>query len=227
MRRSGARLSAAVTVIAGLGLVMALSAVDAASPAATPGPSACGTPITSWSGASANDVGVELLRVEQTEAPPPATPATPAATPDAAAAPTFFVELRFENRGDGPATIAVADITLDLCHGANVHATTEPGHPPLTSGPLPTGETRTGWVAFVVGAGDVPVRLVVPVSRPDLVGGRVEFPLVAAGPGTVVAAIAAPAETTGGDSYGGDAYGGDGADGADATGEAGNAEHGS
>jgi hypothetical protein len=75
----------------------------------------------------------------------------------------------------------------------------------------------------------MPVRLVVPVSRPGLVGGRVEFPLVEVDAGTTAAGPPASpgitgADAHGGDVYGGDAYGGDGADGADATGEAGDPE---
>lgn len=225
MSRSGVRWGAGVTAIVGLGLLIALAPVDAAKPPASPSPAACGAPLTRWGGASANGVNVELLRVERV-GPPPA--ASPAATPAAGAAPTFFAELRIENRSGAPATIAIAEITLDLCDGTSLHATTDVSHTPLSDAPLPSGQTRTGWVAFAVGDGDVPVRLVVPITSPGLEGGRVEFPLVETGARTV------PAGPSGTPAHGqqrgrrgcgrGDARGGDGAAGVPATGAAGAGE---
>jgi hypothetical protein len=211
MGRSGVRWSTAATAIVGLGLLAAFSPIAAATTPASPSPATCGTPVSSWGAASANDVDVALLGVERVGT---RSPATPAATPGATSFPAFFAELRIENRGSGSATVTVAEITLDLCDGTSVRATAASYRAPLPDGPLPAGETRTGWIVFDLTAENVPIRLVVPVSRPGLVGGRVEFPLVDVGAGTAVAGASISSGTTGGD-----AYGGDGANGADATGE--------
>jgi hypothetical protein len=226
MGRSGASWGAAVTAIAGLGFLIAIAPVDAAKVPTSLSPATRGAPISSWGGASANDVNIALLQVERAAAP---RPATSPATPEATETTTYVAVLRIENLGDSPVSIKVADVTLDLCDGTTVHATTDPSHTSLPDGPLPAGETRTGWVAFAVGAGDVPVKLVVPVSRPGMDGARVEFDLVDLDAGTVVAGTPVPSGTmgkdvSGGNVYGGDAYGGDGADVADATGDAGTPE---
>jgi hypothetical protein len=218
MSRSSVRWGAAVAAIVGLGLLIPFAPGDAARAPVSP-PASCGSAVSSWGGASANDVEVELLGVERSNA---RSPATPAATPGASASPTYFVELRIANHGDGPASIAVADVTLDLCDGTSLQPATVSDRTPLADGPIAAGATSTGWIGFALGEGEVPILLVVPISRPGLVGGRVEFPLVAADAGTP-----GSLGTTGSDAYGGDAVGAVTADGADATGAAGDAAQGS
>jgi hypothetical protein len=190
--------------IAGLTLAMAIAfgPASVAQTPASPVPADCGTPVSSWGGGIADDVAVDLLSVERAAE----EPSTPSATP-AVAESHVHVELQLKNIGPTPASIAVAEITLVLCDGREIHAVPDSTHPPLTDGELVAGESRTGWVAFPTGEGDIPVRLIVPVSRRGLTGGRVEFPLVDDGAGGAAGA----------DAVGGDAVGEDGADGADAT----------
>jgi hypothetical protein len=215
MSRSGTRWGKAVAGLAGLIVLIAIAPAGAARLQASPVPADCGTPVSSWGGGIADDVAIDLIAVEWNEAP---ASTTPAATP-AASAPTFFAELRAENLGDTAASIVVAEITLILCDGDQVTALPAPDRPPFPDGELPAGAPVTGWVGFALGADDAPVRLVVPVARPGLTGGRVEFPLVDdTGIGTAGAA--------GADAIGGDAVGADGADGADATAAAGDSREG-
>lgn len=206
MSRLGVRWGLAVVGIAGFGLTFAPA--HASQMQATPVPADCGTPVMSWGGGIADDVVVDLLGVEGTSG----GPATPEATP--VAADWFFhAQLKLRNVGPTPATVTVAEITLVLCDGRQVQASTDTTHPSLPEGELPVGETRAGWVAFPLAEGDVPIKLIVPVARRGLTGGRVEFPLVGDDAGSAGAA--------GADAVGGDAVGADGTDGADATGAAG------
>ncbi|HKG25038.1 MAG TPA: hypothetical protein VKB09_05275 [Thermomicrobiales bacterium] len=211
MSRLGARLGVVLAGIAGLSLAIAFAGANAAQTPASPVPADCGTPVSSWGGGIADDVAVDLLNVERTAE----GPSTPSATP-AVAESDFHAELQLKNIGPTPASIAVAEITLVLCDGREIHAVPDSAHPPLPDGELAAGETRTGWVAFPTGEGDVPARLIVPVSRRGLTGGRVEFPLVDDGAGGAAGA----------DAVGGDAVGEDGADGADATAATGDSEQG-
>jgi hypothetical protein len=202
MSRSGARWGVALAGIAGLGLAIAFAPANAGQTPASPAPTNCGIPVSSWGGGIADDVVVDLLSVERAAG----GSSTPAASPGVADS-GFHAELRLQNVGQTPASVAVAEITLVLCDGREIHAVPDSIHPPLTDGELAAGESRTGWVAFPTGDGDVPVRLIVPVSRRGLTGGRVEFPLVDDGAGGAAGA----------DAVGGDAVGEDGANGADAT----------
>jgi hypothetical protein len=212
--RCGARWGAAIIGVAGLGLALALAPARAALIPASPSPAKCGSPISSWSGAIANDVSVDLIEVERVEMPASGTPsASPVPVPL-----TFFAELRVENLGDSPASIAVGDITLVLCDGGTIAPMPDTTHTPLAEGALPAGATRTGWIAFAAGVTDVPVRLVVPVLRPGLVGGKVEFPLADVDGDLVATGTPDSVGVVGADAVGGDAVGGDGAEGAEATG---------
>jgi hypothetical protein len=218
MSRSDARwgVAAAFAGVAGLSLlvVMTFAPADAAMTPASPSPADCGVPASSWGGAIANDVRVDLVRVERIEAPASATPTATATT-------TFFAELRVENLGDSPASIVVDDITLVLCDGSGVSPVPDSTHEAFSKGELPVGETRTGWIAFALDQNETPVRLIIPISRSGLTGGRVEFPLVILDTGSGVAGTTGSPGAAGADAVGGDAVGGDGADGDDATGAAG------
>jgi hypothetical protein len=225
MSRLGARWSLVLAGVAGLGLAIAFAPVSGAQTEATPSAMECGAPVTSWGGGIADEVRVDLLKVEHSL---PLSPATPVATP---AASTFqvFAELLIANLGDLPATVVVADITLVLCDGQELTAVpvaSDESKAALADGEMPAGATRTGWVAFPVDETDVPVRLVVPVSRPGVTGGRVEFPLTDPDAGTAVAEGQGEPGAAGADAFGGDAVGGDGSDGADATAAAGDASSG-
>jgi hypothetical protein len=222
MSRSGARWGLMLAGVAGLGLAIALTPMSGAQTQATPAPVDCGVPITAWGGAIADDVSVDLLRVERTA---PRSSATPVATPESLES-VFFAELLVENLGETPATIVVGDITLVLCDGREVQAVPDETRPAFADGELPASESRTGWVAFPLAEEDVPIRLIVPVSRPGVTGGRVEFPLTDPDAGTAVAEGQGAAGATGADAVGGDAVGGDGGDGADATGAAGDSASG-
>ena len=219
MSRSGARWGLVLAGVAGLGLALAFAPAGGARTQATPVPADCGVPIVAWGGGIADDVSVDLLGVERVA---PRASASPVATPEPPMS-VLFAELLVENLGDTPATIVVGDITLVLCDGREVQAAPDETRPALTDGELTAGETRTGWVAFPVDEEDVPVRLIVPVSRPGVTGGRVEFPLTDPNAGT---AVAEGQGATGADAVGGDAVGGDGGDGADATGAAGDSASG-
>ena len=217
MGRSGARWVLVLAGIAGLGLVIAFAPPGGAQSPATPTPADCGVPITSWGGGIADDVRVDLIGVERVTPP---SSATPLATPDSLV-PVFLAELQVENLGETPASVVVGDITLVLCDGREVRAVPDETRPAFADGELPAGETRAGWVACPLDDADVPIRLIVPVARPGLTGGRVEFPLADPEAGTAVADGQGAAGAAGADAVGGDTVGGDGGDGADATGAAG------
>jgi hypothetical protein len=219
MSRSGARWGLVLAGVAGLSLAIAFAPAGGAQTQATPVPVDCGVPISAWGGGIADDVSVELLGFELAT---PRSSGTPVATPESLVS-VYFAELLVKNLGDTPATVVVADITLVLCDGREVQAVFDVTRPAFADGELPAGETQTGWVAFRLNEQDVPVRLIVPVSRPGVTGGRVEFPLTDPDAGT---AEAEGQGATGADAVGGDAVGGDGGDGADATGAAGDSASG-
>jgi hypothetical protein len=225
MRRSGARWGLVLAGVAGLGLAIAFSPVGGARLQATPSAEECGGPVTAWGGGIADDVSVDLLTVERTA---PLSSATPVASPEASKS-LFLAELLIANVGETPATVVVEDITLVFCDGREtsaVPANSDESRPELANGELPAGETRTGWIAFSIGDEDVPVRLIVPVSRPGVTGGRVEFPLTDPDAGTAMAEGQGEQGAAGADAVGGDAVGGDGGDGADATAATGDASSG-
>jgi hypothetical protein len=195
---------------AGLSLALFLTSTNAAQTPATPAPADCGATISAWGPGTADDVQVALLRIVSADID---AAASPVATPDAATIATHFAEIEITNIGNTIANVVAHDIKLVLCDGSVLDPIADGSYPPLGDVDVPAGEMRSGWVAFVVPTDAVPVRLIVPVSRPGFAGGRVEFPLVDpnAAPGTTGA--------VGADAVGGDAVGGDGADGADATAE--------
>jgi hypothetical protein len=215
MDRPSLRWCTAIASVAGLSLAFLLSSVHAAQTPATPAtPDAtdCGAAISSWGPATVDDIQVALLRLISNEE---FTSASPVATPSAVTPATHFAELEITNISNVAANVVAHDIKLVLCDGSVLDPTDDRSYPPLGDVQVPAGELRSGWVAFAVPANAEPVRLIVPVSRPGMSGGRVEFPLVDAqsASGTTAA--------VGADAVGGDAVGGDGGDGADATAESG------
>jgi hypothetical protein len=115
------------------------------------------------------------------------------------------------NLSDVAANVVAHDITILLCDGTVLNPINDQSRTPLGDVQVPAGEVRSGWVAFAIPAEAVPVRLIVPVPRPGMSGGRVEFPLVDSH------STSGTTGAVGADAVGGDAVGGDGADGADAT----------
>lgn len=218
MDRPSLRWWTAIASVAGLSLAFLLSSTEAAQTPATPDAVDCGAAVSSWGYGTVDDIQVALVRIVSGDAFALAT-ASPAATPDAESIATHFAEIEITNIGQGVANVVAHDIRLVLCDGSILDPTADRSYPPLGDIQVPAGELRSGWVAFAVPADAVPVRLIVPVSRPGMAGGRVEFPLVDAqvAPGTE----GTPGTTgaVGADAVGGDAVGGDGGDGADATAE--------
>lgn len=205
-----------ITGAASLGLLALLHSAGAAPlpRQATPAPIDCGVPVNAWGSARADDVDVALLRILTRDLLDPLAIASPVATPPADADVVFLAEIEVVNVGTSVGGVVASDITLQLCDGTVVEPVADETQPALDADSLQPGALQSGWVAFAVPEGDVPVRLIVPVTRPGLTGGRVEFALTA--PGTPNAAGA-----DGADVVGGDAVGGDGADGAVATAEGG------
>lgn len=178
---------------------------DGGTPAATP--IDCGRPVSSWGAATANDVRVHLLRLVDERQPESATPiATP--VPDQGG---LAAELLVENVGAGPASVTTDQILLTLCDGGLVAAAPHPFRPPFTGGELAAGAAMHGWVVFTLPPESQPVQLTVPIARPDLIGGHVEFPLVL--PAGQEDACAE--DQSGGNAIGANAVGGDGVAGAD------------
>jgi hypothetical protein len=203
-----------IASVAGLSLALLLSPARAARTPATPAATDCGAEISAWGPGTVDDIQVALLSIVSGDAF--ATP-SPEATPSAEGAATHFAEIEITNIGQNVATVVAHDIKLVLCDGSVLDPTADPSHPALGDVEVPAGELRTGWVAFAVPANAVPVRLIVPVSRPGLTGGRVEFPLVDAQTASGADGTTGATGAVGADAVGGDAIGGDGADGADAT----------
>lgn len=214
MDRPPFRWSIAIASVAGLSLALLLATVHAAqtpTSSATPDPSDCGAAVTAWGPATVDDIEVALLQlVSDAEH----ATASPVATPNAGLLATHFAEIEITNVSNDIANVVAHDITLVLCDGSVVEPTNDRSYPPLGDVEVPAGELRSGWVAFAVPADAVPVRLIIPISRPGLSGGRVEFPLVGA------QSASGTTGAVGADAVGGDAVGGDGGDGADATAEA-------
>jgi hypothetical protein len=216
----GARRAATLFGFAGAVAVLITAHVTASSDEARPGggtpaatPIDCGRPVSSWGAATANDVRVHLLRLVDERQPEFATPsATPTPAPGGLAA-----ELLVENVGVVAASVATDQILLTLCDGALVAAAPHPSRPPFAGGVLAAGAAMRGWVAFTLPPEEQPARLNVPVERPDLIGGHVEFPLaLPASPEDACDEARASGDAAGGDAVGGDGVAGE--DGGDAIG---------
>ncbi len=153
---------------------LALAPAHAFTPAASPmaSPIACGRPVSSWGAATANDVRVSLLRVETVPTSPPGTPST--ATEQL----QVLAEIRLEHLGTLPAEIRLTEVTLADCAGHRYAADVPPGTPAPGVVPVAPGQALTLTVQFTVPMGTLPVRLIIPIHREGLTGGRVEFPLV-------------------------------------------------
>ncbi|MER3438742.1 MAG: hypothetical protein C4346_14745 [Chloroflexota bacterium] len=90
----------------------------------------------------------------------------------------MLAEVRLEHLGTLPAEIRLAEISLLDCAGHRYAAEVPPGTPAPGVIPIPRDQAMALTVRFTVPLGTVPVRLIIPIHREGLTGGRVEFPLV-------------------------------------------------
>ncbi|HEY8446422.1 MAG TPA: hypothetical protein VIL01_04875 [Thermomicrobiales bacterium] len=153
-----------------------LSRPDALSAIGTPmaSPIPCGPLATSWGAATANDVRVGLLRLEREATMERATPTGEVIT-------AVRIDVSFENVGSFLAEIRIEEITLLDCDGLGYTPASTSATPiatPVADVALEPGATAQTTVTFVIPAEATPARLIIPIHREGLTGGRVEFPLV-------------------------------------------------
>ena len=216
MDRSTRRRLSSLIGVASLGLTLALASSTHAQigEIATPQPSGCGTPVSSWGAGTVDDVSVDLLRFEASTQP---ASATPQASPTAGSETIYVADLEITNASDVLVRVVADNINLQLCNGTFLSPESDLATPLVQHGDIKPGETVSGDITFAVVNGATPMRLIIPISRPGMSDGRVEFPLVTENHNDGSGADGA----TGADAVGGDAIGGDGEDGADATAESG------
>lgn len=159
-----------LTSLAMLTVLPAHGSPSPETPAASPVP--CGRPVTSWGAATANDVRVALLRLV---VEPPTERGTPSPATEGQ---VVRAELELQHLGTLPAEIQLSEITLIDCEGERYTPELPAGTPAPGIIPLPPSQAVAVSVSFLVPTGAMPARLIIPVHREGLTGGRVEFPLV-------------------------------------------------
>lgn len=168
--------------LAALTVLPAHGSPSRGTPAASP--VSCGRPVSSWGAATANDVRVALLRLvieprAERGTPQPATEGQ-----------VVRADLEFRHLGTLPAEIRLSEITLIDCESKHYTPGIPSGTPVPGIIPLPPSQTVAVSLSFLVPTSAMPARLIIPIHREGLTGGRVEFPLVIPDP-----ASCAPAGT--------------------------------
>jgi hypothetical protein len=103
-------------------------------------------------------------------------------------------ELEFQHLGTLPAEIWLGEITLLDCAGHHYTPEIPAGTPAPGTIPIAPSSTVAVSLVFTMPTSETPARLIIPIHREGLTGGRVEFPLVI--PDT---ASCTPARTPGSD----------------------------
>lgn len=164
-------------------------------------PAPCGTVVDTWGAATADDVRVQLLGVQQGMIW--GVTGTPAATPAATSSPVLTVDLEIANLGQETVRIDPKDVTVTTCSGKDA-----PPASPLTMksplGEFGPGETRRGEIQFPLDVRDAPAHLTIKIQEEHRTGAQISCPL----------ALDLGTATTGAVSAGCNAQGGSGQSGA-------------
>ncbi len=156
--------------LAALSVLQALGSPSQGTPAASP--ISCGRPVSSWGAATANDVRVALLRLD-------VEPLAERGTPQPATeGQVVRADLELQHLGTLAAEIRLSEIALVDCAGHHYTPALSIGTPAPGTIPLPPSHAIALSLSFLVPTSAIPARLIIPIHREGLTGGRVEFPLV-------------------------------------------------
>lgn len=176
---AGASVAVTISVLAALNGSPALSrsAPPMASPPPVGTPVSCGAPVSGWGAATADEVRVQLLHVQQgviwgITATPPIAMATPGAQ-----VPVLSVDLEIANLGQQAIRIDPRDVTLTTCSGRQVTPMAELSGMKSPLGSFAPGETRQGQIQFPLDPDDAPANLTVTIQEEHRAGASISCPL--------------------------------------------------
>lgn len=134
-------------------------------------PVLCGRPFESWGLAVADDIAVQVLRVE-------ANASVPAATPPAGTRYLVAIEVAIENRGRETLLYHPEDFRLTDCRGEVVAATASGVEPAIADGRLAPGAAIRGWITFALPDAAQPKQFVYQIREERRGGALVRCELV-------------------------------------------------